>query len=235
MNNEIENIKRLLESGQQDNIEVALTNEYFNTLFVNEFNMNVEQYLKNEYQELIDFVSVNKHNHLILTNKSLVGQIMFIHELTELHFFTRNINKIPKNIKYLKNLQTLSLMSSDCDINLLIDYIAKAKIKLKMLLLTGLEISVLSDAIGEIESLEYLHLTANFIKKIPNSILCLPNLKHLAINNNILQYIDVMDLLNLETLNIKGNPTLKTIVALKDSKLTEENITKDLKCNILWR
>ncbi len=167
---ELNNLKKLVQSGQDDNIEMALEiasghgEDIKNEVFTYWYNQSVDKQTEpgnktwDDLKKLTKFNIDNfdiRNNHNSLTIPDTIGKLT---NLRELILAFNGIKKIPSSIGNLTNLKWLNLMWN------------------------GLE--ELPDSIKYLKNLEYLGLVGNKLITLPEGIDKLTNLKKLSLQVN---------------------------------------------------
>ena len=155
-------------------------------------------------------------------NLRLKGDIFTIYGIKYLDLGSCNLDKIPKEVKVLKNLEELRLKYNQ------IREIENVPISVKKLYLSYSKLKSVSKKIGDLINMEILFLGYNSITEVPpeigkltklqnlslddNQISTLPielkelkNLRYLYLTNNAIKYIP-KEIENLPNINIYYNP-----------------------------
>ena len=153
------------------------------------------------------------HNDLVLLSEE-IGDFP---SLTQLDIsYNKTLKEVPYSLGDLEHLQTLCLQG--CALNTLPDGIDDLTTKLRDLDLTGNQIELLPDCIGEIQSLRCIWLTKNRLKTLPHTIGNLVRLRELYVDENILTDIP----------NEIGRLTSMTKLSLRYNRLT--SLPAELSC-----
>jgi hypothetical protein len=146
-------LKKLIESGQKENIEIAFQLGGGMESYIPNFKL--DEYLKTEYQSLIDFINIGRDK---VQGENIFEQVSYIFTLSILRLYNLGLTSLSVDLKKLANLKAL--------------YIGKNKFDNFPL--------IVCDIIG----LETLNVVDNNFKKIPNEISKLINLKDLNLADN---------------------------------------------------
>lgn len=168
INNEIENIKALIHSGDVANIEMALNNEYFKSI------LDVEGYLHERFDYIIDLLMDTVYEYF-LKPKTFIEQIYYLKSVTvifknycwmesELRE-KKDFLEIPESIDFLSNLNQITLDNNN--------------------------IKTIPVTIGNLHNLTHLNLCGNSIEFIPESIYKLIKLKYVNLRRNCISKEEV--------------------------------------------
>ena len=115
-----------------------------------------------------------------------------------------NLTIIPKEIKYIRNLEFLNIFNNQIrEIPEIIGQLTN----LRWLYLSNNKIREIPNTIGELTNLKYLNLHNNQIRDVPESIWQLTNLKNLYLSYNQIREIpnSIGKLTNLKVLYLHNN------------------------------
>ena len=217
-NNHNESIKYYLINHESDINAASKMSDYY--LYESaKYSIIVYNLLKNINQEsckTVYYVSLEYMNLI-----KLPSQLEFLINLQTLNLGSNNLTKLPDSIGSLINLQSLNvginfLTELNNNIGMLVN--------LRLLILRGNKINFLPDTIGLLTKLESLNLEENNLIKLPDTIGDLISLQYLNLSEN--QLIELPDnigkLSNLKSFDLRYNTINKvpdTIGALNNLQL----------------
>jgi len=183
---EIEQLINLINSGNKENIQLALT-------IGKGLKINVKKLINDKYGELLEISNkkptINNLIKLLQPQLDLVDMDLFVlpesignlNNLNFLNLCRNNLSDLPKSIDKLKNLNILTLCKNN------FKTFPKSIYKLNNLKAFAIDDNYLTEIpewFCHMTTLEYLDLSKNKISKIPESISNLINLKELYIVHN---------------------------------------------------
>lgn len=189
---EMNQLKELIKSGQDDNIELAYA--------IGEGQgIDVDEMVKSIYGDLLD----------ILDGDTIKEKIPGLFS-DELDLYGNGLEMVPESIGYLTNLKRLDLGVNKLES---IPKSIRNLTNLKDLYLDTNQLKSLPDWIRNITNLKELFLHTNQLKSLPKGIGNLKNLEHLTLGDNQLESLPdwIGNLTNLEKLNLENNKKLSSL------------------------
>ncbi|MDJ1467592.1 leucine-rich repeat domain-containing protein [Xanthocytophaga flava] len=221
---EKDNVMRLVQSGQMENVQQGLALAKSLKIDIREF--------RNDIDAIFDWITENEE--MVFPRSSFSKRIHRVYTLKELSLSKENkgevlnrLNFIPSQIKYLVNLEVLDLSCNTLtQIPAEIGFLSKlqelilkenpissmpAEIgllqNLKKLDLSAMQLHDLPVEIGNCTSLQYLYVQRNKLQSVPSTIGNCIQLKHLYLFTNQLQCIpsEIGNCMALEQLSLYSN------------------------------
>jgi Leucine-rich repeat (LRR) protein len=182
---QLKNLKKLLESGQEENIELAFQLGEGMESYVPNFNMG--RYILSNYGTLIKMIlgympkgNVGTwHNEEIYTY--VVKSFIMLFSSKELKLFRKGLTKFPDDISKLQHIELLDLSDN--------------------------QLTFLPESIGLLKNLSRLNLSDNKISELPSSMKNMSNLRAISLSNNEMYQLpkNLLEFTQLEFLDISYN------------------------------
>jgi len=191
---ELKNLYQLANSSDAENIEMAIQ------IGIGQ-GVDIEGYLKKEYQEVIDFVNLGDKK---VQGGSISQQIIHLLNLKSLTLFNKGLSKIPSSINKLVNLNHLNMSSNS--LGVLPNTISTLTNLISIDLATN-DFRVFPQILLNMVDLRGLDMAGNHLKEIPENIENMLNLQQLFLHGNILKTLPktITNLTNLKKMILKGN------------------------------
>lgn len=164
---QLDNLKRLIESGQEENIKLAFEIATGMESYIPNFKL--ETWYKEQYQELLDFLITKSSKYNILLYKghwfhTFLKNFQNVLKSDVITFSDKNLVELPKGFEKFQNLTTLILSYNNFS-----------------------EFPVL---LCSMVSIKRINLQYNQISKVPSCIANLKNLEYLDLRDNLLSEDD---------------------------------------------
>jgi Leucine-rich repeat (LRR) protein len=188
---EIQKLKDMIESGQEDNFELAFG-------IIEGRGVSKEMFLDKYYGE--DFIGLLKLAGLSFSPEDIAKLL----GIKDIFLDYKKLTTLPESIGILIHLRALWLSGNQ--LTTLPDSIGNLT-SLKTLTLESNQLTSLPDSIGNLTNLKHLNLAGNLLTSLPDSIGNLQNLESLYLEENHLTSIpkSIGNLQNLRTLYLEGN------------------------------
>jgi Leucine-rich repeat (LRR) protein len=158
---QLDNLKRLIESGQEENIKLAFEIATGMESYIPNFKL--ETWYKEQYRELLDFLITNKYNNVLSKGHwfhTFLKNFLNVLNSDVITFSDKDLVKLPKGFQKFQNLHTLILSYN--------------------------KFSEFPVVLCSMESLKRINLQHNQISEVPSCIANLKGLEYLDLRDNLL-------------------------------------------------